>query len=354
MAVPLETLPSQIETWARELGFQEVGITDTDLERDGERLTQWLDRQHHGEMDFMASHGDKRYRPDRLIPGTRRIISVRMDYLPRDDQPWPVLENPDKAYVSRYALGRDYHKLIRKRLARLAQRIDEVLSGHQFRAFVDSAPVLERAIARNAGLGWIGKNTMLLNRKAGSFFFLGEIFTDAPLPLSAPYEKEHCGSCRACLDICPTRAFTGPYELDARRCISYLTIELKGSIPEPLRPLIGNRVFGCDDCQLICPWNRFSRVSDEGDFRPRHGLDSSTLSELFLWDEATFLARTAGSAIRRTGYQGWLRNLAVGLGNAPGTVTVIEALRQRADHPSALVREHVRWALERHGVGCSE
>jgi len=354
MAVPLETLPRQIETWARELGFQEIGITNTDLEEDGKHLEHWLDRGHHGEMDYMAGHGDKRYRPGRLVPGTRRIISVRMDYLTRDDQPRPILEDAGKAYISRYALGRDYHKLIRKRLARLAERIDQALSGHQFRAFVDSAPVLERAVARNAGLGWIGKNTMLLNRKAGSFFFLGEIFTDAPLPLSTPYGKEHCGRCRACLDICPTQAFTGPYELDARRCISYLTIELKGSIPESLRPLIGNRVFGCDDCQLICPWNRFSQFSDEGDFRPRHGLDSSTLSELFLWDEATFLERTAGSAIRRTGYEGWLRNLAVGLGNAPGSVSVLEALRKRANHPSALVREHVRWALERHGVAGSE
>lgn len=349
MSVSLEQLPELIRRWSNELGFQEVGITGTDLEEDGRRLKDWLDQERHGEMSYMAAHGDKRYRPQRLVPGTRRIISLRMDYRWEQDEPRAALSSPETAYISRYALGRDYHKLMRKRLADLARRIDEVLAGHNFRAFVDSAPVLERAVARNAGLGWIGKNTMLLNRRAGSFFFLGEIFTDAPLPLSEPYGREHCGRCRACLDVCPTNAFTGPYELDARRCISYLTIELKGTIPEALRPLIGNRVFGCDDCQLICPWNRFSRFSEETDFRPRHGLDSSQLCQLFLWDETTFLERTAGSAIRRTGYVGWLRNLAVGLGNAPSTIPVLDALRKRADHPSPLVREHVRWALRRHG-----
>ena len=349
MSVSLEQLPDLIRRWSGELGFQEIGITGTDLEEDGRRLQDWLGKELHGEMNYMGTHGDKRFRPDRLVPGTRRIISLRMDYRWAQDEPRAVLNSPESAYISRYALGRDYHKLMRKRLADLGRRIDEALAGHNFRAFVDSAPVLERAVARNAGLGWIGKNTMLLNRRAGSFFFLGEIFTDAPLPLSEPYERDHCGRCRACLDICPTQAFNGPYELDARRCISYLTIELKGAIPEALRPLMGNRVFGCDDCQLICPWNRFSQFSGESDFRPRHGLDNSQLCQLFLWDEATFLERTAGSAIRRAGYLGWLRNLAVGLGNAPSTIPVIEALRKRADHPSPLVREHVRWALRRHG-----
>lgn len=350
MSIPLEQLPGHLRSWALELGFQDLGITDTGLEPDGAHLRRWLGQGYQGEMDYMAAHGDKRYRPEHLVPGTRRIISVRMDYRLADDRPSAILKQTDKAYISRYTLGRDYHKLIRKRLAQLAKRLDEALTGHDYRAFVDSAPVLERAVARNAGLGWIGKNTLLLSRKAGSFFFLGEIFTDAPLPVSEPYTSEHCGRCNACLDICPTQAFVGPYQLDARRCISYLTIELKGSIPEHLRPLMGNRVFGCDDCQLICPWNRFSRFTDETDFQPRHGLDSAELCELFLWDEATFLERTAGSAIRRTGYQGWLRNLAVGLGNAPSSIPVIETLKQRADHPSGLVREHVRWALQQHGV----
>lgn len=345
-----DALPGQIRQWAEELGFQETGIADTRLETDGEYLERWLDAGYQGEMDFMHAHGSKRYRPDALVEGTRRVISVRMDYLPARDNPREALQNRERAYVSRYTLGRDYHKLIRKRLARLAERIDAAVSGYHYRAFVDSAPVLERAIARNAGLGWIGKNTMLLNRRAGSFFFLGEIFTDAPLPLSQPHTTEHCGRCTACLDICPTQAFVGPYQLDARRCISYLTIELKGAIPLELRAAMGNRVFGCDDCQLVCPWNRFSQSTAEPDFSPRHHLDNSTLAELFLWDEPTFLRKTEGSAIRRAGYEGWLRNLAVGLGNAPTTVPVIEALKRRADHPSPLVREHVQWALARHGL----
>ncbi|OEY65249.1 tRNA epoxyqueuosine(34) reductase QueG [Marinobacter sp. X15-166B] len=346
----LDTLPDQIRLWAEELGFAEVGITRADTGDHGQRLQAWLQEGLHGEMAYMADHGDKRYTPESLIPGTQRIISVRMNYLTTPDNPAAVLNDREKAYISRYTLGRDYHKLIRKRLTTLAKRVDEALSGYNYRAFVDSAPVLERALAQRAGLGWFGKNTMLLNRQAGSFFFLGEIFTSAPLPLDAPYEGDHCGSCSACLDLCPTNAFLGPHKLDARRCISYLTIELKGAIPEELRPLMGNRVFGCDDCQLVCPWNKFSKPSQEEDFRPRHNFDNADLAALFRWSEEEFLRRTEGSAIRRTGYEGWLRNLAVGLGNAPSTIPIIEALRSRAGHPSPLVREHVHWALARHGL----
>ncbi|KXS50980.1 MAG: Fe-S electron transport protein, partial [Marinobacter sp. T13-3] len=305
---------------------------------------------YHGQMGYMADHGDKRYTPDSLVPGTARVISVRLDYLPAPDNPKHTLQNREKAYITRYALGRDYHKLMRKRLATLAKWIDEAVSGYDYRAFVDSAPVLERGLAQRAGLGWIGKNNMLIHPKAGSYFFLGEIFTSAPLPVDEPFEKQHCGSCSACLEVCPTDAFVGAHLLDARRCISYLTIELKGPIPEELRAKMGNRVFGCDDCQLVCPWNKFSKATAENDFQPRHGLDNSELAELFLWTEAQFLKRTEGSAIRRTGYENWLRNLAVGLGNAPSTIPVIEALKQRADHPSELVREHVAWALRRHGL----
>lgn len=350
MTMALEDLTENIRSWAKELGFNDMGITLPETGIHADRLRQWLANGMHGEMSYMADHGDKRYTPTSLVPGTLRVISVRMDYLPAPDSPAAALADGEKAYISRYTLGRDYHKLLRKRLATLAKRIDDAMSGFNYRAFVDSAPVLERALAQQAGLGWIGKNTMLLNRKAGSFFFLGEIFTSAPLPVDKPFETEHCGRCTACLDLCPTNAFPTPHTLDARRCISYLTIELKGSIPEELRPLMGNRVFGCDDCQLVCPWNRFSKPSKEDDFQPRHHLDNSELATLFLWSEREFLMRTEGSAIRRTGYEGWLRNLAVGLGNAPSTIPVIEALKQRADHPSALVREHVQWALGRHGL----
>ncbi|ARM83425.1 epoxyqueuosine reductase [Marinobacter salarius] len=346
----LEHLPEHIQSWARELGFSDVGITLPDTGAHGARLKDWLRKGFHGEMSYMEDHGDKRYTPTSLVEGTQRVISVRLDYLPAPDNPGRILTNPEKAYITRYATGRDYHKLMRKRLATLAKRIDEAVSGYDYRAFVDSAPVLERALAQRAGLGWIGKNNMLIHPKAGSFFFLGEIFTSAPLPLDEPFEKEHCGSCAACLDICPTDAFEGPHKLDARKCISYLTIELKGSIPEELRPKMGNRVFGCDDCQLVCPWNKFSKPTAEKDFQPRHGLDNSELATLFLWTEEQFLKRTEGSAIRRTGYEGWLRNLAVGLGNAPPTIPVIEALKQRADFPSEMVREHVHWALRRHGL----
>ncbi|MFN2362513.1 MAG: tRNA epoxyqueuosine(34) reductase QueG [Marinobacter sp.] len=346
----LSDLPRQIRIWADELGFADAGITLPDTGVHGERLKNWLNEGLHGEMSYMADHGNKRYTPTSLVEGTKRVISVRLDYLPSPDNPGQVLTDREKAYITRYATGRDYHKLMRKRLATLAKWIDEAVSGYDYRAFVDSAPVLERALAQRAGLGWIGKNNMLIHPKSGSFFFLGEIFTSAPLPLDEPFEKDHCGTCAACLDICPTDAFEGAHKLDARKCISYLTIELKGSIPEDLRAKMGNRVFGCDDCQLICPWNKFSKPTAEKDFQPRHGLDNSELATLFQWTEEEFLKRTEGSAIRRTGYEGWLRNLAVGLGNAPSTIPVIEALKKRADHPSDMVREHVHWALRRHGL----
>ena len=342
-------LAQSIKDWGRELGFQQVGIADVELDEHERRLHEWLAAGYQGEMDYMAAHGHKRSRPAELVEGTLRVVSVRMDYLPGDTEMTRRLADPEQAYVSRYALGRDYHKLVRKRLQQLAERIQAVVGPFGHRAFVDSAPVLEKALAQQAGLGWIGKNTLLLNRKAGSWFFLGELFVDLPLPVDEPVTRDHCGSCRACLDICPTGAFAGERLLDARRCISYLTIELKGAIPPELRPLIGNRVFGCDDCQLVCPWNRFARPTGESDFLPRHGLDSSQLAALFRWSEEEFLQRTEGSPLRRAGYQRWLRNLAVGLGNAPSTIAVIEALELRRDDPSELVREHVAWALERHG-----
>ena len=345
-----QALISQIQRWATEFGFQQVGITDVDLGEHEAYLQKWLDAGYHGSMDYMAKHGSKRSRPQELVPGTCRVISLRMDYLPQDTQPLEVLASPDKAYISRYTLGRDYHKLIRKRLSQLAKRIEEEAGGGNYRAFVDSAPVLERAVAERAGLGWIAKNTLLINADAGSWFFLGEIYTDLPLPVDAPQTTKHCGSCTACLEVCPTDAFTGPFELDARKCISYLTIEHKGSIDPRLRPLMGNRIFGCDDCQLFCPWNKFAEPTDEADFKPRHELADAQLVGLFLWDEDTFLAKTEGSAIRRIGYQRWLRNLAVALGNAPTTDATVDALQLRREDPSELVREHVAWALQQHGL----
>ncbi len=344
----LATLAQSIKDWGRELGFQQVGIADVALGEHEQHLQRWLDAGYQGEMDYMGAHGSKRSHPDELVPGTLRVVSLRMDYLPGDTQMAARLADPEQAYVSRYALGRDYHKLIRKRLQHLAERIQAAIGPFGYRAFVDSAPVLEKAIAEQAGLGWIGKNTLVLNRKAGSYFFLGELFVDLALPVDPPHTSEHCGRCSACMDICPTAAFVGPYVLDARRCISYLTIELKGPIPLELRAPIGNRVFGCDDCQMVCPWNRFARPTEQADFQPRHGLDNSSLAELFMWDETAFLARTEGSPLRRAGYERWLRNLAVGLGNAPSTIPVLEALNARREHPSELVREHVSWALEQH------
>ena len=344
----LPALAQSIKDWGRELGFQQVGISGLDLAEHEQHLERWLEAGYHGEMEYMGAHGSKRSHPAELVPGTLRVVSLRMDYLPGDTEMAKRLAQPEKAYVSRYALGRDYHKLIRKRVQQLAEKIQAVIGPFGYRAFVDSAPVLEKAIAEKAGLGWIGKNTLVLNRKAGSYFFLSELFVDLPLPVDPPHSTEHCGRCTACLDICPTNAFVGPYVLDARRCISYLTIELKSAIPEDLRPLIGNRVFGCDDCQIVCPWNRFARPSGESDFKPRHNLDNAELAELFMWDEDRFLSSTEGSPLRRAGYERWLRNLAVGLGNAPSSIPVLEALKARRDYPSELVREHVEWALKQH------
>lgn len=347
--IDYQQLAQQIKQWGRELGFQQVGIADVDLRQHESRLQEWLAAGYQGEMSWMAEHGHKRSRPAELLPGTVRVISVRMDYLPGDTQQAKLLTRRDKAYVSRYALGRDYHKLIRKRLSKLAGMIvDEVGDDAQQRPFVDSAPVLERAIAEKAGLGWIGKSTMLVNSKAGTWFFLGELFTNLPLPVEDESSSNHCGSCTACLDICPTKAFAGPYQLDARKCISYLTIESKASIPRELRKAIGNRVFGCDDCQLICPWNKFAKPTAEGDFKPRHNLAAPDLAELFMWSEEEFLQKTEGSAIRRIGHERWLRNLAVALGNAPRSESVIQALQARLEDSSPLVREHVEWALDQH------
>ncbi len=343
-----DALAAQIKSWGAELGFNQLGITDIDLAEHPQHLQEWLAKNFHGEMDYMLRHGDKRAHPAELIPGTLRVISARLDYLRIPATSLDREQDPAQGIVSRYALGRDYHKLMRKRLATLANRIQTNIEGGEFRAFVDSAPVLERALAEKAGLGWIGKNTMLMSRHAGSFFFLGEIYTNLPLPVDHPQNTNHCGTCRACLDVCPTNAFVEPYKLDARKCISYLTIELKGSIPEELRPMMGNRIFGCDECQTVCPWNRFAQFSDEADFQPRHGLDDSQLIDLFNWTEEEFLQRTEGAAIRRTGWIGWLRNIAVALGNAHASPEILAALRNRLDHPAPLVREHTRWALDQH------
>jgi epoxyqueuosine reductase len=349
-----QALAADIKRWGTELGFQQVGIAAITLEADEARLEEWLARGRHGDMQYMQRHGTRRTRPADLVPGTVRVISARMDYLPPQTRgAWSVLRDRTLAYVSRYALGRDYHKTLRQRLQRLADRIEAAAGPFGYRVFVDSAPVLEKALARDAGLGWIGKHTNLLNRHAGSWFFLGELYTDLPLPADqAP--RNHCGSCRACIDICPTHAIVAPYELDARRCISYLTIEHHGAIPREFRKAIGNRIYGCDDCQLVCPWDRYARVTPEADFAPRHGLDAAGLVELFAWTLAEFDTRTAGSAIRRIGHERWLRNVAVALGNAPTTPEVIGALKSRRRDDSALVREHVEWALKEHGVATQD
>ena len=343
-----QALAEQIRVFAQDLGFQQLGISAPDIGEHEQWLQRWLDAGYQGEMEWMASHGSKRTRPPELVPGTQRVISVRMDYLPADAAMARRLASPDTAYISRYALGRDYHKLIRRRLQQLADRIQELIGPFGYRAFVDSAPVMERALASRSGLGWIGKNTMLLNDKAGSWFFLGEIYTDIPLPPDPPQDTEHCGSCRACLDVCPTNAFTAPWVLDARKCISYLTIEFDGLIPESLRPAMGNRIYGCDDCQLVCPWNKFAQQTTEPDFAPRHGLDAIDLLECFTWDEPTFLVRTEGSAIRRIGFERWRRNVAIALGNAESTDAIRAALQAALEDPSELVREHVQWALAQH------
>ena len=343
----LRQLAANIKAWGIELGFQAVGVAGTDLGQAEAHLLEWLAQGCHGEMDYMANHGVKRSRPQELVPGTLRIVTARMAYYPpqaRDSM--AVLEEGGKAFISRYALGRDYHKLVRARLQKLADRISAEIGPFRYRVFADSAPVMEVELASRSGLGWRGKHSLLLTRSAGSWFFLGEIYTDLPLPLDEP-EASHCGTCTSCISACPTGAIIAPYQVDARRCISYLTIELKGSIPVELRPLIGNRIYGCDDCQLVCPWNRFGQLTREADFGVRLGLDDAMLTGLFLWNEEEFDARLAGSPIRRIGHERWLRNIAVGLGNAPPSAQSAAALESRLDHPSALVREHVEWALGR-------
>jgi len=341
---------AQIREWARTLGFADAAIAHLELDADEAHLRRWLDQGFHGQMAYMARDPAQRATPAALQSGAISVISARMDYLPTAADAWTVLGDGALGYIARYALGRDYHKLLRSRLKRLAQKLETEIAPHGYRVLTDSAPALEKALARNAGLGWIGKNTLLLNREAGSWFLLGEIYTDLPLTPDADERRSHCGSCTACLDICPTRAFIGPYQLDARRCISYLTIESRESIPLELRPLIGNRIFGCDDCQLVCPWNRYAQRSAETDFIPRHGLDAPKLIDLFNWSEAEYLARTEGMALRRAGYSGWLRNLAVAMGNIPRTHpdagAIREALQARAEDANSLIREHVQWALQ--------
>lgn len=350
MAPEPGALVASLKGWGAELGFQQVGITGIALEADETRLREWLAAQYHGDMRWFERHGDKRSRPAELVPGTLSVICARCDYLPESMADMQAqLDDPRAAYVSRYALGRDYHKVLRGRLRELARRLEALIGPFGHRVFTDSAPVLEKPLARNAGLGWIGKHTNLINRHDGSWFFLGEIYTDLTLPHDPPQTSDHCGSCTRCIEVCPTAAIVGPYVLDARRCISYLTIELKGSIPEEFRAAIGNRIFGCDDCQLVCPWNKFAVRFDEPDFRSRNDLDRAKLADLFSWSEAEFLERTEGSAIRRTGHESWLRNIAVALGNAPRSEEVLAALRSRRNDPSPVVREHVQWALSRHG-----
>jgi len=344
-SIDFEQLALTIKRWGQELGFQQVGITNIDLSKAESSLLEWLERGFHGEMEYMARHGTKRSRPDELHPGTIRIICVRMNYLtapPESAQ--DICNNSNNAYISRYAIGRDYHKLLRKRIQQLATKISEATGPFGHRVFVDSAPVLERPLAAKAGLGWQGKHSNLLSKDAGSWFFLGELYTDLPLPIDLP-TTNHCGKCTDCIDACPTQAIVAPYRVDARRCISYLTIELKGSIPIEFRPLIGNKIFGCDDCQLACPWSRFAQITNEPDFNPRHGLESGQLINLFNWSEEEFLKRTEGMPLQRIGHAQWLRNIAIGLGNSSGGNDVINALNAKRHHPSKVVREHVEWAL---------
>lgn len=339
-------LAAKIKQWGKEFGFAEVGITDIDLSEHEAQLQRWLDNGYHGEMSYMAAHGMKRARPAELVPGTQRIISVKMNYLPPEASFAKALGNKETAYISRYALGRDYHKVIRNKLKKLGQKIEQEVGQFGFRPFVDSAPVLERQLAEKAGLGWRGKNSLLINKQAGSWFFLGELFVDLPLPIDEPNKEEGCGKCTACLTLCPTGAIVEPYIVDARKCISYLTIELQGPIPEQYRPLLGNRVYGCDDCQLVCPWNRFGQLTQEDDFAPRKNLKDQELLTLFSWTEDTFLKNTEGSPIRRIGFERWKRNLAVGLGNAPFNQTIVDALESAFHQSSDLVKEHIEWALE--------
>jgi epoxyqueuosine reductase len=344
-AIELQQLAQDIKLWARELGFDQVGITDTDLAVEEPRLQAWLDAGYHGSMDYMARHGMMRARPHELLPGTLRVLSVRMNYLPFEAGFAATLRDPTLGYISRYALGRDYHKVLRNRLKQLGERIEQRCETLGWRPFVDSAPVLERPLAAKAGLGWVGKHSLLLNEAAGSFFFLGELLVDLPLPMDAPVEKEQCGKCVACINICPTGAIVAPYVVDGRRCISYLTIESDEPIPLELRPLLGNRIYGCDDCQLICPWNRYADVSPEPDFSPRPNLHRPPLLDLWQWSEAEFLKHTEGSPIRRIGYQRWRRNLAVALGNGPATTAVSDALQGALGTAEPMVAEHIEWAL---------
>ncbi len=344
----LASLALDIKTWGLELGFDAVGISDCELSEHESYLNAWLDNGMHGEMDYMHKHGSKRTNPSQLVDGTKRVISVRMDYAPCDiNSAERVLENSDIAYISRYALGRDYHKVLRARLKKLAQRIQQEIGTFGYRAFTDSAPVMEKALAEKAGLGWIGKHSNLLDSKTGSWFFLGELYVDISLPLDKA-ANNHCGTCRKCIDICPTQAIVGPYQVDARLCISYLTIELKGSIPIELRSKIGNRIYGCDDCQFVCPWNKFAQTTKEPDFSPRAQLTDKKLVDLFAWSEDQFLSNTEGSAIRRIGYQSWLRNIAVALGNAKSNQQIICALKEKLPSAEPLLKEHILWALEKH------
>jgi len=342
--VDFHELKKQIQNWGKELGFQQLEVSDLNLSEAKQHLQNWLEKNFHGSMEWMANNVDKRSHPASLHEGTVRIISARMDYRP-EQIPLIPGEQSNKALISCYASGRDYHKTLRKRLTELAKRINQI-TPHEYRAFVDSAPVLERALAEKSGLGWIGKNSMLINKDAGSWFFLGELFTNLPLPVDeSPENNNHCGTCSACMDSCPTGAIVAPYQVDARKCISYLTIENKEAIPEDLRPLMGNRIFGCDDCQIVCPWNKFSDPHGEKDFSPREYMQDKTLAELFLWDEEEFLQKTEGTPLRRIGYQNWLRNIAVALGNAEDNSTNREALSQQLGQQSALVDEHIHWAV---------
>ena len=350
----MAALRDEIVGWCSELGFQQTGISDIDLATAEDRLNDWLAERFHGSMRYMEHHGSKRSRPEELVPGTVRVISVRMDYLPEPQETATnLLDHDSRAYISRYALGRDYHKVMRGRLRALARRIEERIGEFGHRVFVDSAPVLEKALAEKAGLGWVGKHTNVINRNEGSWFFLGELYTDLPLPVDEA-EVSHCGTCTACIDVCPTKAIVAPYSLDARRCISYLTIESKEPIPAEFRKAIGNRIYGCDDCQLFCPWNKFAKLTSETDFAPRHGLDAAELTDLFAWDEKTWLARTEGSAIRRIGFERWSRNIAVALGNARTTPELVAALESRQHGETDFVAEHVDWALAQHNDNKTE
>lgn len=347
-ALAMNELQNKLRDWAKSYGFQQLGVSDIKLAESEEKLGKWLQAGFHGSMEYMARHGTKRTRPEELVEGTIRVITLRMDYWPEPAaEPWSVLGDDQQGFISRYALGRDYHKLMRKRLQQLANKIEHELGEMNYRVFSDSAPVMEKALAEKSGIGWVGKHSNILSRDHGSYFFLGEIYTDLPLPVTEPI-TEHCGSCVACIEVCPTQAIVAPYQVDARRCISYLTIESHDAIPLEFRSMLGNRIYGCDDCQLVCPWNKFAQATVESDYLPRHGLDSPQLIALFAWTEQDFLSKLEGSPIRRIGYECWLRNIAVALGNASTNSEIVASLQSRLDYPSALVKEHVLWALEQH------